>query len=71
MLYICKILNGAPWPSLPHDDDHDENVLKVQLLLLKKVFRHFSGMDIFRDVREEDVVDEYSQVANRRGGDVY
>ena len=46
----------------PHDDDHDEDVLKVQLLSLKKVFRHFSGMDIFRNVREEDVLNEYIEI---------
>ena len=50
------------WPSLPQDDDHDEDVLKVQLLSLKKVFRHFSGMDIFRYVQEEDVLDEYIEI---------
>ena len=59
MLSICKILNSAPWPLLPKDEDHDEDVLKVQLLSLKKVSRQFSGMDIFREVREEDVVEEY------------
>ena len=41
VLYICKIQNSALWPMLPHDDDHDENVLKARLLSLKKVFRHF------------------------------
>ena len=62
VLHICKILNSALWPSLPQDDDHDEDILKVQLLSLKKVFRQFSSMDIFRDVKEEDVVDEYIEI---------
>ena len=34
----------------------------VHTLPLKKVFRQFSGMDIFRDVREEDVIDEYIEI---------
>ena len=57
VLHICKILDSALWPLLPQDDDHDKDVLKVQLL--ERVFLQFSDMDIFRDVYEEDDVDEY------------
>ena len=60
VLYICKILNTAPWPLLPHDDDHDENVLNVQLF--SQSISSFSGMDIVRDVRKEDAVDEYIEI---------
>ena len=62
MLHICKILDSALRPLLPKDDDHNDDVLKVQLLSLKKLFRQFSGIDIFRDVREEGVVGEYIEL---------
>ena len=47
------------WPLLPNDDEHDEDILKVQIKSISKVYEQFSGMDILKDVRQEDITDGY------------
>ena len=59
IFHICKVLNSIAWPLLPNDDEHDEDILKVQIKSISKVYEQFSGMDIFKDVRQEDITDGY------------
>ena len=44
------------------DKDHDEDLSKFQLLSTKKELNHFTGMDIFRNMWKEDVVDGHIKI---------
>ena len=60
---ICKIINAAAWPKLPNnDDDNDENLLKVQLESVSRVYEQFCRMKIFKDFRKDDIVRSYIDV---------
>ena len=59
IFHICKVLNSITWPLLPNDNKYDEDILKVQIKSISKVYEQFSGMDIFKDVQQEDIMNGY------------
>ena len=64
IFHICKILNSTVWPHLPHagSELEDENILKVQVKSISQVFDQFSSMDVFKNVKKEDVTAEFVSV---------
>ena len=62
IFHICKVLNSTAWPTLPNNDDNDEDILRIQLNSVSNVYDQFSAMKIFENIRKEDVLDGYVEM---------
>ena len=47
IFHICKVLNSSAWPTLPNNDEKDEEILRIQLNSVSNVYEQFSGLKIF------------------------